>query len=147
MHTATRSRSKPVSKHHAQNLHSALKLTYNVNTRVSECINFQSLNQTIRQLPDLRELYLPRCSSRYEPAATPGGPSIRWPPKLEHLALSGSVSGQFLWDMLRQPDNFPPTFTSLSIHHSPGLDQYVKNTPRKSHWDTATGGRNANMVL
>ncbi|CAI9627252.1 hypothetical protein CC77DRAFT_977900 [Alternaria alternata] len=90
---------------------------------VSECISFQSLNQTIRQLGDLRELYLPRCSSRYEPPATPGGPSIRWPPKLEHLALSGSVSGQFLWDMLRQPDNFPPTFSSLGIYHSPGLDQ------------------------
>ncbi|KAI4611530.1 hypothetical protein J4E83_000299 [Alternaria metachromatica] len=90
---------------------------------VSECISFQSLNQTIRQLGDLRELYLPRCSSRYEPSATPGGPSIRWPPNLEHLALSGSVSGQFLWDMLRQPANFPPTFSSLSIHHSPGLDQ------------------------
>ncbi|KAL1796968.1 hypothetical protein ACET3X_005508 [Alternaria dauci] len=89
---------------------------------VSECISFQSLNQTIRQLVDLRELYLPRCSSKYEPPATPGGPSIRWPPKLEHLALSGSVSGQFLWDMLRQPDNFPPTFASLGIYHSPGLD-------------------------
>lgn len=47
---------------------------------------------------------------------------LRWPPKLQHLALSGSVSGQFLWDMLQQPNNFPPTFSSLSIHHCPTLD-------------------------
>jgi hypothetical protein len=126
-------------------MHSARRLTRNFNIRVSECISFQSLNQTIRQLGDLRELYLPRCSSRYEPPATPGGPSIRWPPKLEHLALSGSVSGQFLWDMLQQPDNFPPTFSSLGIYHSPGLDQYVKVTPRESHWLTEPDERNADF--
>lgn len=48
--------------------------------------------------------------------------NVRWPPKLQHLSLSGSVSGKFLWDMLRQPDNFPPTFASLSILYSPALD-------------------------
>ncbi|XP_014551301.1 hypothetical protein COCVIDRAFT_113327 [Bipolaris victoriae FI3] len=88
---------------------------------VSECIDFQSLNQTIRQLPQLRELYLPRCSSRYEKATSPTS-TLRWPPRLQHLALSGSVSGQFLWDMLQQPDNFPPSFSSISIHHCPALD-------------------------
>ncbi|ENI09692.1 hypothetical protein COCC4DRAFT_124867 [Bipolaris maydis ATCC 48331] len=88
---------------------------------VSECIDFQSLNQTIRQLPQLRELYLPRCSSRYEKATSPTS-TLRWPPRLQHLALSGSVSGQFLWDMLQQPDNFPPTFSSISIYHCPALD-------------------------
>ncbi|CAO2657678.1 Nn.00g038040.m01.CDS01 [Neocucurbitaria sp. VM-36] len=87
---------------------------------VSECISFQSLNQTVRQLGDLRELYLPRCSSNYEGLTL--SMNIRWPPKLQHLSLSGSVSGKFLWDMLRQPDNFPPTFASLSILHSPALD-------------------------
>jgi hypothetical protein len=87
---------------------------------VSECISFQSLNQTVRQLGDLRELYLPRCSSSYEGKAP--SMNIRWPPLLQHLSLSGSVSGQFLWDMLRQPEHFPPTLYSLSILHSPGLD-------------------------
>lgn len=48
--------------------------------------------------------------------------NVRWPPRLQHLAMSGSVSGKFLWDILRQPDNFPPTFSSLSVLHSPGLD-------------------------
>jgi hypothetical protein len=48
--------------------------------------------------------------------------NVRWPPVLEHLSLSGSVSGQFLWDMLRSPDNFPPSLGSLSILHCPGLD-------------------------
>jgi hypothetical protein len=87
---------------------------------VSEAISFQSLNQTIRQLPDLRELYLPRCNSSY--VAKDTSMNVRWPPILEHLSLSGSVSGQFLWDMLRSPDNFPPTLASLSILHCPGLD-------------------------
>jgi hypothetical protein len=90
---------------------------------VSECISFQSLNQTVRQLTDLRSLYLPRCSANYEER---GGKapymSIRWPPLLQHLALSGSIQGHFLWDMLRQPDNFPPTLHSLSMLHSPGLE-------------------------
>ncbi|KAF1838487.1 hypothetical protein BDW02DRAFT_488890 [Decorospora gaudefroyi] len=87
---------------------------------VSECIDFQSLNQALRQLTDLRELCLPRCSSRYEKSAP--STNLRWPPKLGHLSLSGSVSGSFLWDMRRQPNNFPPTFSSLGISHSPGLD-------------------------
>ncbi|KAL6712525.1 hypothetical protein ACN47E_000402 [Coniothyrium glycines] len=87
---------------------------------VSECISFQSLNQTLRQLTDLEHLCLPRCSSNYEGASV--SISVRWPPRLQHLSLSGSVSGKFLWDLRRQPDNFPPTFTSLSVLHSPGLD-------------------------
>lgn len=87
---------------------------------VSECISFQSLNQTIRQLSELTELHLPRCSSSYEGAAT--SMNVRWPPKLQHLSMSGSVSGKFLWDILRQPDKFPPSFYSLSVLHSPALD-------------------------
>ncbi|KAF2034431.1 hypothetical protein EK21DRAFT_56775 [Setomelanomma holmii] len=87
---------------------------------VSECISFQSLNQTIRQLGDLRELYLPRCSSSYEGQAL--SMNVRWPPLLRHLSLSGSISASFLWDMLRQPGNFPPTLFSLSVLHCVGLD-------------------------
>ncbi|KAL5114237.1 hypothetical protein ACEQ8H_007889 [Pleosporales sp. CAS-2024a] len=87
---------------------------------VSESISFQSLNQTIKQLPELRELYLPRCNSSYE--CKESTMKVRWPPLLQHLSLSGSVSGQFLWDMLRSPDNFPPTLCSVSILHCPGLD-------------------------
>jgi hypothetical protein len=93
---------------------------------VSECISFQSLNQTVRQLDGLRELYLPRCSSRDERREM--SMNIRWPPLLRHLSLSGSVSGPFLWDMLRQPGRFPPTLSSLSILHCVGLDyQGVKS--------------------
>lgn len=83
---------------------------------VSESISFQSLNQTIRQLGELQELYLPRCSSSYEGHAL--STNVRWPPQLRHLSLSGTVSSHFLWDMLRQPGNFPPTLFSLSILHS-----------------------------
>lgn len=35
---------------------------------------------------------------------------------------SGSIYGKYLWDLLRQPDHFPPSLYSLSILHSPGLD-------------------------
>ncbi|KAH7405751.1 hypothetical protein DE146DRAFT_690543 [Phaeosphaeria sp. MPI-PUGE-AT-0046c] len=88
---------------------------------VSECISYQSLNQTIRQLPQLTELYLPRCSAQYRSKET-SPLNIRWPQLLQHLSLSGSVSGQFLWDMLRQKEAFPPTLHSLSILHCPALD-------------------------
>jgi hypothetical protein len=88
---------------------------------VSEAISFQSLNQTIRQLPCLRHLYLPRCSSRYSDETT-STLNVRWPPLLEHLSLSGSVSGQFLWDMLRNHTNFPPSLSSVVVAHCPGLD-------------------------
>lgn len=88
---------------------------------VSECISYQSLNQTIRQLPQLTDLYLPRCSAQYGSKETPPL-NIRWPPLLQHLSLSGSVKNAFLWDMMRQHDMFPPTLHSLSILHCPGLD-------------------------
>ncbi|KAJ4346185.1 hypothetical protein N0V95_005601 [Ascochyta clinopodiicola] len=87
---------------------------------VSECISFQSLAQTLRRLGQLEAIYLPRCTSNYEGLAL--SMNVRWPPKLKHLSLSGSIYGKFLWDLLRQPDHFPPSLHSLSILHSPGLD-------------------------
>lgn len=87
---------------------------------VSEQIDFQSLNQTLRQLGLLRKLWLPRCSSTYHIGS--GSLNVRWPPHLEHLALSGTISGKFLWDLVRQPETFPPPFASLSVLHSPALD-------------------------
>ncbi|KAF1934319.1 uncharacterized protein M421DRAFT_50857 [Didymella exigua CBS 183.55] len=87
---------------------------------VSECISFQSLAQTLRQLPGLERIYLPRSSTRDEAGAL--SINVRWPPRLQHLSLSGPIYGKFLWDLLRQPDHFPPSLHSLSISHSPGLD-------------------------
>lgn len=87
---------------------------------VSECISYQSLNQTVRQLPELAELYLPRCSSHYEGMGL--SMNVKWPPKLQHLSISGSVHGKFMWDMLRTPENFPRTLSSISISHCPGID-------------------------
>jgi hypothetical protein len=85
---------------------------------VSECISFPSLNQTMRQLPELREIYLPRCSSKFaDPATT--SVSMRWPPALRHLSLSGSVNACVLNDML---GTFPPNLSSLSVLHAPQLD-------------------------
>lgn len=48
--------------------------------------------------------------------------NMKWPPKMKHLQLSGSVHGRFMWDMLRQPENFPRTMSSVTISHCPGLD-------------------------
>lgn len=87
---------------------------------VSECISFQSLAQTLRKLGGIERIYLPRCTTRDEAGAL--SINVRWPPKLQHLSLSGSIYGKFLWDLLRQPDHFPPSLYSLSISHSPGLD-------------------------
>ncbi|KAJ4983485.1 hypothetical protein SVAN01_11000 [Stagonosporopsis vannaccii] len=87
---------------------------------VSECISFQSLAQTLRRLGGIEAIYLPRCTTRDEAGAL--SINVRWPPKMQHLSLSGSIYGKFLWDLLRQPDHFPPSMHSLSISHSPGLD-------------------------
>lgn len=87
---------------------------------ISEAINYQSLNQTMRKLPELIELYLPRAGNSYDDY---GGLSmlVKWPPKLQHLQLSGSVHGKFMMDMRNQPENFPNTLTSISIAHCPRL--------------------------
>lgn len=87
---------------------------------VSECISFQSLAQTLRRLGGVEAIYLPRCTNKDEAGAL--SINVRWPPKMQHLSLSGSIYGKFLWDLLRQPDHFPPSMRSLSILHSPGLD-------------------------
>ncbi|PVH94562.1 hypothetical protein DM02DRAFT_732438 [Periconia macrospinosa] len=87
---------------------------------VSEAISYQSLSHTLKQLSDLQRLYLPRCSTRYDVNIYEN--RLVWPPRLEHLALSGSVSGKFLWEMTKQPDTFPPTLSSMSILHCPSLD-------------------------
>jgi hypothetical protein len=68
----------------------------------------------------LEAIYLPRCTSSDEGLGL--SINVRWPSKLQHLSLSGSIYGRFLWDLLRQPDHFPPSLHSLSILHSPGLD-------------------------
>ncbi|KAF2709825.1 hypothetical protein K504DRAFT_432796 [Pleomassaria siparia CBS 279.74] len=86
---------------------------------VSECISYQSLNQTVKQLSSLTALMMPRCSA-YE--GTLALNNIQWPPRLRHLQLSGSIHGKLIWDFLRQPDTFPPTMSSLNISHCPGLD-------------------------
>jgi hypothetical protein len=50
--------------------------------------------------------------------------NVKWPPKLRHLQLSGSVHGKFMMDMRNQPENFPGTLTSLSIAYCPGLSAH-----------------------
>ena len=104
---------------------------------VSECISYQSLNQTVRQLSELTTLCLPRCSATYDSMLNLSM-NVRWPPRLQHLQLSGSVHGKFLWDMLRQPDTFPPTMTSLNISHCPVLDHHGIRPLLKNLADTLT---------
>ncbi|KAF2200722.1 hypothetical protein GQ43DRAFT_449310 [Delitschia confertaspora ATCC 74209] len=94
------------------------KLKYLNLSLVSECINYQSLTQAVRHLGELRELYLPRCSFNYEDACELSM-VVKWPPKLRLLQLSGGVHGKFIYDLTRQPENFPPTLSHLSISHCP----------------------------
>ena len=87
---------------------------------ISEAISYQSLNQTLMQLPELERLYMPRCSARYDKDIL--SKRVFWPARLQHLSLSGSVQGKFLWEMQQQPDTFPPTLYSMSMLHCPGLE-------------------------
>jgi hypothetical protein len=88
---------------------------------ISEAISYQSLNQTLKQLSELQRLYMPRCSTRYDTDVVLSKRVI-WPPRLQHVSLSGSVRGKFLWEMLQQPNTFPPTLRSMSMLHCPGLE-------------------------
>ncbi|OCK78329.1 hypothetical protein K432DRAFT_356986 [Lepidopterella palustris CBS 459.81] len=83
---------------------------------VSESISFQAFNQTIRSLPELTKLFLPRCSSTYN--GNQLSMNIRWPPKLADLHLSGGIH-TFMTELNRVPSNFPPTLRDLSISHAP----------------------------
>jgi hypothetical protein len=85
---------------------------------ISEEISYERLNQTLQKLQNLQHLYMPRCSTRFAISSE----RIIWPPRLQHLTLSGSVQGKFMWEMLRQPETFPPTLYSISMLHCPGLD-------------------------
>ncbi|KAF2192498.1 hypothetical protein K469DRAFT_717041 [Zopfia rhizophila CBS 207.26] len=111
------------------------KLRYLNLSLVSECIAFQSLNQTVRQLPELTHLYLPRSSSSYNSLQI--SMNIKWPPKLKLLQLAGGVHGKFIWDLNAQPNNFPPTLTHLSISHCPHLE----------HWDIKSLLKNLSRLL
>ncbi|OAG06717.1 uncharacterized protein CC84DRAFT_1163040 [Paraphaeosphaeria sporulosa] len=90
---------------------------------VSEAISYQSLNQTLRQLGSLEELYMPRCSTEFGYGPEFLTVRLHWPPNLRHLSMSGSVNGKFLWEMLRQPETFPASLHSMALLHCPGLDQ------------------------
>jgi hypothetical protein len=98
-------------------LSKCLKLRYLNLSLVSESISYPNMTQTVRQLPELEEIYLPRCSSSYD--STQLHMNIKWPPKLRVLQLSGGVHGKFLFDLITQTDNFPVTMTHLSIAHCP----------------------------
>jgi hypothetical protein len=90
---------------------------------VSEAISYQSLNQTLRQLGSLEQLYMPRCSTEFGLGPELLTCRLHWPPNLQHLSMSGSVNGKFLWEMLRQPQTFPASLHSMALLHCPGLDQ------------------------
>ncbi|KAF1964674.1 hypothetical protein BU23DRAFT_561734 [Bimuria novae-zelandiae CBS 107.79] len=89
---------------------------------VSEAISYQSLNQTLRQLGELKALYMPRCSTEFGAGPELLTTRLHWPPSLQHLTMSGSINGRFLWQMVRQPETFPSTLSSVALLHSPGLD-------------------------
>lgn len=66
---------------------------------------------------------MPRCSTEFGLGPEALTMRLHWPPHLQHLTMSGSVNGKFLWQMLRQPETFPSTLHSVSLLHCPGLDQ------------------------
>jgi len=88
---------------------------------VSEAISYQSLTKTVRALDKLEELYLPRCSANYDNMGQLSM-NVVWPKNLRHLTLSGGVHGKYIYDLYRQPENFPPSLTRLDICHCPKLE-------------------------
>jgi hypothetical protein len=90
---------------------------------ISEAISYQNLYRTLKKLQQLEILCMPRCSTQFEKDSdTTLSLRLDWPPRLKHLTLSGSVHGKFLWEIIRQPEQFPLTLSSMSVMHCPGLE-------------------------
>ncbi|KAL1301476.1 hypothetical protein AAFC00_005724 [Neodothiora populina] len=78
---------------------------------VSESTPLQKLFNTIKLLPALETLRLPRSAGFGNNEVDPD--SIVWPPNLQRLYLSGGIDAHFLCGIV----NFPPTLSDLTIEH------------------------------
>lgn len=80
---------------------------------VSESTPLQKLFNTLKSLPHLETLRLPRSAGFGNNDVDPE--TIVWPPNLHRLYLSGGIDGHFLYGIVQ----FPPTLYDLTIEHCP----------------------------
>ena len=96
---------------------------------VTELGSLQTLFNTVKGLPRLTELRLPRSSgfgTKVEPH------DIEWPPSLKKLFLSGSIDAHFLYGVV----HLPQTLRELTIEHCPlakghALRSFLHNISRE----------------
>jgi len=79
---------------------------------VTDIGSLQTLFNTLRGMPDLVELQLPR-SSGFGTRVSPG--EVVWPPRLKRLFLSGALDANFLQGIVQ----LPKTLEELTIEHLP----------------------------
>lgn len=78
---------------------------------VSESTPLQTLFNTVKSLPNLEMIRLPRSAGFGTTGVEPD--SIVWPPKLERLYLSGGIDAHFLYGLVK----FPQSLHELAIEH------------------------------
>jgi len=79
---------------------------------VTDIGGLQTLFNTVRGLPELLELRLPR-SSGFGTRVNPG--DVVWPPRLKRLFLSGALDANFLQGIVK----LPPPLEELTVEHLP----------------------------
>ena len=80
---------------------------------VSASEPLQSLFNTVKSLSNLENFCLPRSSGFGNAIINPE--SIKWPPRLKRLYLSGGIDAHFLYGIV----HFPPTLSELILEHCP----------------------------
>lgn len=80
---------------------------------ISESIDYASLVHTVPRLPQLRKLYFPRCSCRYDVGKAEDHAFIPWPPHMQHLQISGGLHMRLIQNFM----SYPPPISSLGISH------------------------------
>jgi len=82
---------------------------------ISESIDYTSLVHTVPRLLQLRKLYMPRCSCRYDVGKAEDHTFIQWPQHMQHLQISGGLHMRLIQNFM----SYPPPISSLGISHIP----------------------------
>lgn len=83
---------------------------------VSETLNLNELFQSIKNLNQLEKLSFPRSSIEMDPNLIE---TIKWPPRLSSLRISGGISDDFL-----MRTKLPGTITHLELAHCPLIKEF-----------------------
>ncbi|KAM9898856.1 hypothetical protein OXX69_009711 [Metschnikowia pulcherrima] len=81
---------------------------------VSETLNLEELFASIRQIDSLTHLSFPRSSLEINDYS-----SMKWPPRLEYLRVSGGISDEFLMQSA-----FPTSIRHMEFAHCPKVEHF-----------------------